>query len=104
MAPVPADGEDPPAPLEVGFGLTEPGAGVGVGVDPGPRVEPDEPVVTGEGATEVDEDAPLIIVNSGLALPESPNTNMKLRIAYCVAVRTTYRRQYSLSEWERWVP
>lgn len=43
------------------------------GVETG-GVETGELVVPGDGGTVVDEDASLIIVNSGLALPESPNT------------------------------
>lgn len=49
----------------------------GGGVEAGGDAAGDEPGELGElvgaGGTEVDEDASLIIVNSGLALPESPN-------------------------------
>jgi len=65
-APAGDDGEDPPVVSGGEFGLTE----VGVGVDPALEDELDE---LGDGATDVDDDASLIIVNSGLALPESPN-------------------------------
>lgn len=34
---------------------------------------------TGDEAAEVDEDASLLIVNSGLALPESPNTRANIK-------------------------
>jgi hypothetical protein len=64
--PVKSGVEEPPElPGEFAGGEVE---SVGAAGD----AEPGEPVGTG-GATEVDEDASLRIVNSGLAFPESPN-------------------------------
>lgn len=89
--------EEPPE--SVGFKF--PGGGVELGVDAAGEVEPGEPVGTGDGtAGVVDEDASLIIVNSGLALPESPNTVMNVEDGVlCSNVADTYRQQYSLFRW-----
>lgn len=101
-----AVGEDPPGGLlEELPGEFELAGGEGeVGVDEAVG-EPGEPVGEGSGDTEVDEDASLMIVNSGLALPESPNTVMSNEhgVSHGNGV-VTYGRQYSLSWWGHQVP
>lgn len=90
-------GEDPPE-LPEELGLT--GGGVEAG-DDAVGDEPGELDGIGIGGTEVDGDASLVIVNSGLALPESPNTVMSNEHdASCGSVEATYGQQYSLSRWE----
>lgn len=49
--------------------------------------------MAGGETAEVDEDASLLIVNSGLALPESPNTGMDGEHGvFNSSARTTYGR------------
>lgn len=95
--PVKSGVEEPPE-LPGGFGFA---GGEVEGVGTTGEVEPGEPVGTGG----VDEDGPLIIVNSGLAFPESPNTVMSVEHGtVCSSVAATYRQRYSLTRWGHQVP